>query len=160
MIPDQIAASGTEHATQSAFFAWINHAKRFGIENANLWADDKFEEVACPDTRLEWVFAVPNGGSRGGNPKQRAVQGSMMKAEGVIPGVADIFVPYPTFHGKGLFIEMKKPELKHKTKLKNVCSDEQISFLLEMHRRDYATAVCYTWREAADAVIRYMERAY
>jgi hypothetical protein len=156
MRPDQIARSGTEHAHQSAFFAWINHAKRHGIENADLWARGSFEEVSAPDNRLEWIFAIPNGGSRGGDPKSRAVQGSKLKAEGVTSGVADIFVPWPTPGSHGLYIEMKKPDLKHKTKLSNGASDEQKAFLLAMYYRDYSTAICYTWLEAVEVVIKYL----
>jgi len=47
-----------------------------------------------PDVR---VFAVPNGGARSG------VQGAKLKAEGVTPGVPDLFVPEWS-----LWIEMKR----------------------------------------------------
>lgn len=47
-----------------------------------------------PDTR---IFAVPNGGHRG------ASQGVSLKAEGVSPGVPDLFVP-----AWALWIEMKR----------------------------------------------------
>ena len=43
------------------------------------------------------VFAVPNGGHRG------AYQGASLKAEGVSPGVPDLFVP-----AWGMWIEMKR----------------------------------------------------
>ena len=42
------------------------------------------------------IFAIPNGGQR--NPET----GARLKAEGVVPGVPDLFVP-----AWGLFIEMK-----------------------------------------------------
>ena len=47
-----------------------------------------------PDTR---IFAIPNGGHRG------ASQGASLKAEGVSPGVPDLFVPE-----WGMWIEMKR----------------------------------------------------
>ena len=43
------------------------------------------------------VFAVPNGGARSG------VQGAKLKAEGVSPGVPDLFVPE-----WNLWVEMKR----------------------------------------------------
>ena len=43
------------------------------------------------------VFAIPNGGHRG------ASQGASLKAEGVSPGVPDIFVP-----AWNLWVEMKR----------------------------------------------------
>ena len=47
-----------------------------------------------PDVR---IFAIPNGGSRSG------LQGAKLKAEGVSPGVPDLFVP-----AWSLWIEMKR----------------------------------------------------
>ena len=47
-----------------------------------------------PDTR---IFAIPNGGHRG------ASQGASLKAEGVTPGVPDLFVPEWL-----LWLEMKR----------------------------------------------------
>ena len=47
-----------------------------------------------PDTR---IFAIPNGGARSG------VQGAALKAEGVTPGVPDLFVPAWL-----LWVEMKR----------------------------------------------------
>ena len=47
-----------------------------------------------PDTR---IFAIPNGGHRG------ASQGAALKAEGVSPGVPDLFVPEWL-----LWVEMKR----------------------------------------------------
>lgn len=43
------------------------------------------------------IFAVPNGGARSG------VQGAKLKAEGVVPGVPDLFVPI-----WNLWVEMKR----------------------------------------------------
>ena len=47
-----------------------------------------------PDVR---IFAIPNGGARSG------LQGAKLKAEGVSPGVPDLFVP-----AWGLWVEMKR----------------------------------------------------
>lgn len=170
MKPHDLARSGSEAGHQAALFAWINHAKNHGMPNAWLWSGGEPEEVSTPDDRLEWAFAVPNGGSRGGDPKSRAIQGARMKAEGVKAGVADIFMPYPMLHRvetlnqnvsyqryHGLFIEMKKPELNHKNKSDNGCSNEQKDFLVEMFLRGYVVCVCYSWVTAAVEIQEYLD---
>lgn len=47
------------------------------------------------------LFAVPNGGARD------AVTGAKLKAEGVVAGVADLFLSIPSSLYHGLYIEMK-----------------------------------------------------
>src|SRR5687768_14847121 len=75
----------TEHAEQTALFAWIAlMAKRhpaFGT-----------------------IFAIPNGGWR------HKVTARILQAEGVRPGVPDLFVACPSRQLKkhGLFIELKR----------------------------------------------------
>lgn len=60
------------------------------VEQRNFvqWMRQKHPEL--------WVFAVPNGGHRG------ASQGAKLKAEGVAPGVPDLYIP-----ALRLWIEMK-----------------------------------------------------
>lgn len=64
----------TEHQEQAAFVQWFR--------------------MSFPKVR---IFAIPNGGAR-----SKATAGKL-KAEGVSPGVPDLFVPE-----WGLFIEMKR----------------------------------------------------
>ena len=47
------------------------------------------------------LFAIPNGGARD------AVTGRMLKDEGVLAGVADLFLSVPSRGCHGLYIEMK-----------------------------------------------------
>lgn len=148
MTPEQLAASGSEHANQRALFARINKYIR---ENPNSSIIEK----------LRWVHAIPNGGER--HPAVAA----KMKAEGVKTGVADIFIPVPravdnpqnkiTLRGlyyHGLYIEMKKPERRnHKD---GGLSDEQVEFRKFVVSQGYAYCVCYTWEEAFAAILQYL----
>ena len=72
----------TEHDEQAALFQW-----------AELMA------AQIPELRL--MFAIPNGGHRHIGVARK------LKAEGVKPGVPDIFLPVARNKFHGLFIEMK-----------------------------------------------------
>ena len=61
------------------------------------WADMFF------NGKDEFVFAIPNGGLR------NVVVAKKMKAEGVKPGVLDLFFTLARGGYHGLFIEMKRP---------------------------------------------------
>ena len=47
------------------------------------------------------IFAIPNGGRRG------KLEASIMKGEGVLAGVADVFIMRPRNGQHGIFIEFK-----------------------------------------------------
>lgn len=73
-----------EHKEQCAVLEWWKYkSKLFGISE-------------------QLLFAIPNGGAR------NAITGAILKAEGVRPGVPDLFLAHPNRYYSGLFIEMKK----------------------------------------------------
>jgi len=134
--PEDIAKD-SEHSHQTALFAWA------------ALSVDKYPQ-------LKWMFAIPNGGLR---DMRTAVN---LKAEGVKAGVPDIFLPYAwselqhgvrTYHG--CFIEMKQE--KYRNRKNGGCSDEQIDFIEYMVSTGYYCKVCYSWEEARDVLINYLE---
>ena len=92
--------------------------------------------------RLKFIHAIPNGGKR--NPKEAA----RLKAQGVTPGVADIFCPMIGYGGQhGLYIEFKAG--------KNNLSPEQREFRNHVEHEDYSYKCCYSTEEAVWEVEKY-----
>lgn len=100
--------------------------------------------------QLKYLFHIPNGGTRN---LREAVE---LKAQGVKAGVPDLFLPYaniteqnPSSGYFGLFIELKvKP---------NKPSQEQLEWMAALESYGYFTKVCYSWEEARDILIKYLE---
>ena len=133
--PEQLAASGTEDAHQAALFCWA--AMNVG----------KYPP-------LKWFHAIPNGGQR------HIAEATKLVATGTRSGVLDTFLPLPiqTEWAKmyaGCYIEMKKP--KHRNSKNGGCTDEQLEFIAYASSTGYYCKVCYTWEEARDALINYLE---
>lgn len=98
--------------------------------------------------QLKLLFAIPNGGTRGGNTRQRIINGKMLKAEGVKSGVPDLFLAFPSNGYHGLFIEMKiKP---------NKLTREQKSWLISLELNGYKSVVCYSADEAKNEILKYL----
>lgn len=53
------------------------------------------------------LFAIPNGAKLSGSQEQRAISGRRLKNEGLVPGVADLFLMVPSGDYAGLFLEAK-----------------------------------------------------
>lgn len=160
MTPWQIAKD-SESSHQTALFCYINKAIQVGFKQAldpNAYVLNKSYQnafLSVPIPELYWCHHVPNGGSRGDTAISRAIAGGQLKAEGVRPGVLDIFWPLRRSRAIdefycGLYIEMKKPNLRHKTNLQAGCSDAQLQFGEFVIYQQYAAKVCYTWLEAAE----------
>ena len=91
---------------------------------------------------LEWLHAIPNGG------KRDKIEAAHLKAQGVKSGVPDLFLPVPKGDYHGLYIEMKVN--------KNKPTDNQIKWLSALNSFGYATAVCYSAKEARDKIEKYI----
>lgn len=90
---------------------------------------------------IERMYHCPNGGSR--NPAEAA----RLKAQGVKPGVPDIFLPVARGGYHGLYIEMKYDHGK--------LSDDQIDWITALREQGYAAGVCRGWRKAAKIITNY-----
>jgi len=112
-----------EHDEQVAFFNALGLETKFRPE-------------------LKWIHAVPNGGHR-----SKATAGKL-KAEGVTPGVSDIFVPLPANGFHGLYIEMKAG--------KNTLTKEQKEFAAFVVSRGYQFVAAWSAKEAFEALSIYL----
>ncbi|UDF60312.1 putative tRNA endonuclease-like domain protein [Pseudomonas phage Kopi] len=163
MTPATLAKSGTEHAHQTALFAYAAVAYLHGFDVADEWSKTGKLPKRDPDAppkvpALEWFHAIPNGGSRGDDDKSRKIRGAQLKAEGVRQGVADTFLPWPSGEWHGLYIEMKKPTERPKSETaKGGVSDEQRRFGEYAKRVGYGWVVCYDWEQAASYLRSYIE---
>lgn len=152
--PEQLARNNSEHGHQAALFSWAAIAHLYGLEAARLWA---FENQPLP-TRdkeappvvpcLRWLHAIPNGGSRGDTDTSRRIAGGQMKAEGVKPGVSDVFLPMPGRRYAGLYIEMKTTN--------GEVSEKQAEFLTFVSSVGYSAYVCWSWIEAVEVIEAYL----
>lgn len=111
-----------EHQEQAALFRWA-----------------ELNRVKHP--ALSLMFAIPNGGHR-----HKAVAGKL-KAEGVKPGVPDIFLPWPSNNKSGLFVELKAPS--------GQISPAQRVWNLNLACH-YQAEFCFGWIEAAKTICEYL----
>jgi hypothetical protein len=115
----------TEHQEQAALIEWCERLSG-----------------RYPDLAL--LFAIPNGGHR--HPAVAA----KLKAEGVKPGVPDLFLACPNWMGRraGLFIEMKRPGGR--------LSAAQLAWHERLENQDYDVYVAWEWTQAAAAICLYL----
>ncbi len=127
--PEMLAASGSEDGEQAALFCW---------------AADSVGKYP----QLKWLFSIPNGGS------SHIAEATKMVATGLRSGVPDVFLPARKCNNNdrmyyGCFIEMKVK--------KNKTSKEQNDWIAYLTFAGYYVAVCYSWQEARDTLINYLE---
>lgn len=95
------------------------------------------------------MFAIPNGAHLAGDARQRAIKMTNMKAEGLVPGVSDLFLMLPKGDKGGLFIEMKAT--------KGTVSDAQQDFINEAIAAGYEAKVCFGFDDAKSAIESYLK---
>ena len=92
---------------------------------------------------LKLCFHIANGGSRG------KAEAARFKAEGVKPGVPDLFLPVARGPHHGLFIEMKRQKGGR-------VSEEQKAWIAALAAQGYLAQVCHGWMEAAALLENYL----
>lgn len=133
--PEQLAKSGTEFSHQCALFCWA------------ALATGKYPE-------LRWFHAIKNEEKSGS-----VVVGARSKQSGIKSGVSDTLLPVRRGDYSGLYIEMKRPSRKPKTKRgKGGVSDAQLEFGRFVQTQGFGFMVCYGWEEARDVIIQYLEQ--
>jgi len=134
--PEDLAKTGTEDGHQAALFCWC------------AMSVDKYPQ-------LKWIFAIPNGGSR------HIAEAVKFVGAGTRSGVPDLMLPvaiqwdYEPARYHGCFIEMKKE--MYRNRKNGGCSDEQIKYIEYLRSEGYYCKVCYSWTEARDTLIAYLE---
>lgn len=128
----------TEHEEQAAVIDW---ARR----QANIHPS------------LEWLHAIPNGAKlpwRKNKQGQRySPEANKLKAEGLTPGISDLFLPWPSRGWCGFYIEMKRPG-----KIEDV-REGQIDFLEYCSKAGYLAQVHDSADSAIEAIQWYLEIA-
>ena len=116
----------TEHQEQCALFEWAS------------WMAKRIPE-------LHLMHAIPNGGKRDIRTAAR------LKAEGVKPGVPDIFLPVPKNGKHGLYIELKRSR-------GGTVSKEQEAWIRALSAQEYVCCVCHGWDQARETILEYLAK--
>lgn len=118
-----------EHRIQVAIVTWFRGSARgFGV-----------------DPRL--LFAIPNGALYG-TGIERVIRAKMLKAEGVTPGVSDLFLAIPRSEYCGAFIEVKTPD--------GAIRPEQKAFLELVGSGGYHTSLVRSVEDGITAITNYL----
>lgn len=128
----------------------VRRPRRDLEHNEQVVLINRIKALAVNDPRFalaaDRTHAIPNGGGR-----SRAEAGRL-KAEGVKPGVSDLFVALPAGSRHGLYIEMKASEGR--------VSDDQNKWLQRSCELGYAAHVCWSADEAFNLWRAYVEASF
>ncbi len=93
----------------------------------------------------EFLFAIPNGGSR------NVLEAKRLKMQGVMPGVCDLEFMVPCGGYTGMFLEMKRNSKKA------TVSSLQDDFILKAKACGRHCVVGYGFEQAKEAILSYLE---
>ena len=96
-----------------------------------------------PDIRIRMTFSIHNSGAK------RPITYGRDLAEGLLAGVADVFIPCPTTTKHGLFLEFKSSKGKQ--------TERQQAFEEFCHGQGYGYQVVRSVNEAIDQLMKYVE---
>lgn len=114
----------TEHAEQCALMRWV-------------------DTMTAQHSQLRLLHAIPNGGARA------RLTAAKLKAEGVKPGVPDLFLPAPRGTLHGLYIEMKRSK-------GSTTRSTQKWWHLALRISGYHVVICKSAQEAQTALLEYL----
>jgi hypothetical protein len=108
--------------------------------------DEHTLQVACVNWfKLQYprelIYSTPNGGFRHFSTAKR------LKAEGVVSGIPDLFIPTPMGEYHGLYIEMKYGY--------NKPSEAQKKIMAYLTNKGYFCAVCWSLDEFMKTINNY-----
>ena len=103
-----------------------------------IWKWAKQHPICC-----DFLFSIPNGGTR------HIKEITNLKAQGLRPGVSDLFLAYPTPKYSGLWIELKKDRGAF-------LSEAQLTWLERMVQVGYDAQVAHGWEEAIKYIEEYL----
>jgi hypothetical protein len=114
--------------------------------NRRRYYESKLQSSCVKYFRLNYrdllLYSIPNGGLR---DKRNA---AILKREGVMPGVPDLFLAHPSNGYHGLYIELKTG--------KNKLSHHQEKIIQKLEKENYKVAVCYSLDEFISAIREYL----
>lgn len=120
-----------EHYEQADFFKYVKEMKLLNPTNR----------------RWRLIFAIPNGG------KRDVVTASIMRSEGVMPGVPDVCVAVTVGRYHGLYIENKTQD--HETTKGGGIKDAQNTMHEDLILEGYAVRACYNSQQMIQALEDY-----
>lgn len=118
------------------------------IEWATVKRLPALANVIPGSTVADYLFHIPNGGSRG------VLEAIRFKRMGLKAGVSDLLLPIPVGTHSGLWVEMKAPYTNSRDK--NYPTKEQRDWQEKMSLAGYRAEVCYGWLSAKDAINNYL----
>lgn len=89
------------------------------------------------------LHAIPNGDWRGWGT------GKKLKAQGVIPGIPDLFLPVARSGYHGLYIELKKAN--------GTIKKDQWEIMLALHKEGYCVRICNNLQIAMSTLSDYLD---
>lgn len=134
-----------------------NNRKRKQLEAAEQTALFEWAGLAphpyLPGKIGDYLIAIPNGAHMA-NPRHAA----LLKAQGMKPGVSDIFLACPVQGWGGLWIELKKrrEDFDYPSQAKQAVSQQQQDWIARMNQVGYIAQVAYGWEEARQRIEGYL----
>lgn len=119
------------------------------------YAESKIQQNCVAWFRIQYpqfnmlLFSSLNGVKLKGTPKQRMIEGGRLKREGLVAGVADLFLSIPSGDKCGLYIEMKTE--------KGTQSKKQKEFELAVIEQGFGYVLCRSLGEFMRTVKSYLE---